>query len=374
MLRHPWPILLLVRELNLGGCERDLTKLAIGLDRSVFEPHVAFFQPEGIRRSELEAAGVPLLHLPVPSFLSTAPLKGGLVLFDYIRRHRIRLVQSFDVPLSIFTPPWARLARVPAIVNSQLSYRTLVSPGRRRLLRWNDRLCHRVVVNCTAMWKHLAGDEGVPEDKLFLSYNGIDTAVFHPGPRMVPAVLGSANLVIGCISALRPEKRIDLLIRSFAEVTRKTPGAMLLLVGSGSELPRLVALTAELGIASRVVFQPATQDVASWLHAIDVFVLASESEAFSNALLEAMACGCCVVGSAVGGTPELIEDGVRGLLFPAADQAALTSHLLTLVQRPELRQRLADAAVIHATQNLSIEAAIQRMSGFYEELLSTHGA
>jgi glycosyltransferase involved in cell wall biosynthesis len=374
MLRPPWPILLLVRELNLGGCERDLTKLAIGLDRSVFEPHVAFFQPQGIRRGELEAAGVPLLHLPVPSFLSTAPLKGGLMLLDYLRRHSIRLVQSFDVPLSIFTPPWARLAGVPAVINSQLSYRTLVSPGRRRLLRMNDRLCHRVVVNCKAMWRHLATDESVPEEKLFLSYNGIDTAVFHPGPRVVPPGFRSADLVIGCISALRPEKRIDLLIRSFAEVLAMAPEVKLLIAGSGPELPRLEALANELGVASRVVFQPATQDVPYWLHAIDIFVLASESEAFSNALLEAMACGCCAVGSAVGGTPELIEDGVSGLLFPAGDQAALTSHLLTLARQPEQRHRLAAAAMRHAARNLSMEAAIHRMSGFYSELLSTHAA
>ena len=61
------------------------------------------------------------------------------------------------------------------------------------------------------------------------------------------------------------------------------------------------------------------------------------------------------------------------LLAPPADQAALTSHLLTLARQPELRQRLATAAMIHTAQNLSMEAAIHRMSGFYEELLSTHG-
>ena len=92
-----------------------------------------------------------------------------------------------------------------------------------------------------------------------------------------------------------------------------------MIVGSGVELESLQENAGRLGIGDAIDFVPATRDVPDWLRKIDIFVLPSYSEAFSNSLLEAMACGCAVVGSRVGGTPELTgSNEERGLLFPAA--------------------------------------------------------
>ena len=79
-----------------------------------------------------------------------------------------------------------------------------------------------------------------------------------------------------------------------------------------------------------------------WLSAFDIFVLPSRTEAFSNALMEAMACGCCVIASDVGGNPELVRDKETGLLFPPGDTGALTGALLQVIDNPELRLRLAN--------------------------------
>lgn len=365
----PVPVLLLVRELNQGGCERDLTKMALRLDRSRFQPHVACFRPEGMRRPELVAAGVPVLPLPVRSFMSHTALRGGWMLRDYMRRHGIRLVHSFDVPMSVFTPPWARLAGVDAVITSQLSYRSLAPPELRAGLRLADRLADRVVVNCEAMWRHMAADEGCPEKKLFLCYNGVETELFHPGPRDLPPELGNAPLVIGCVCALRPEKRLDVLIRAFAKVRGAVPGAKLAIVGSGAELPRLQALAEALGVSRDIVFQPAIPEVPRWLRAMDIFVLASDSEAFSNSLLEAMACGCCPVGSRTGGTPELIVENECGLIFPSGDESALAGCLLTLIEQPALRDRFRTAAAVRARDHFGIETAVERISALYAELL-----
>ena len=98
---QPWPLLLLVRELDLGGCERDLSKVALGLDRSRFDPHVGCFHPEGFRGEELRAAGVPVVQLPVRSFRSWSVLAGARRLAEYVARHGIRLVHSFDTPMNL---------------------------------------------------------------------------------------------------------------------------------------------------------------------------------------------------------------------------------------------------------------------------------
>ncbi len=361
----PHPVLLLVRELDLGGCERDLTKIALGLDRSRFEPHVGCLRPEGFRHRELSDARVPIVHFPVRSFASAGALRAGLQLRRYLKRHAIRLIHSYDVPMDVFGIPWGWLWRTPVLISSQLSYRKLAGPFYHRLLRLTDRLADCVVVNCEAMRRHLIDDEGVAAGKLFLSYNGVDTGVFFPGEPAKPG-----PLVIGTVAALRPEKRLDLLVEAFARVRDLSPGVRLAIVGNGSTLPALQQQALGLGIAADCVFQPATADVASWLRGMDIFVLPSESEAFSNALLEAMACGCCPVGSRVGGTPELIADGERGLLFESGDAAGLAEKLALLIRDAGLRRRFGEAAAACARDTFSIQRAVQRMEELYGRLLT----
>jgi glycosyltransferase involved in cell wall biosynthesis len=148
----------------------------------------------------------------------------------------------------------------------------------------------------------------------------------------------------------------------------------LLIVGSGPELPKLLANSARLNLDDCTVFIPGTSEVAKYLHAIDIFVLSSRSEAFSNALLEAMASGCSTVGSDVGGTPELIGDNERGLLFRGADPADLARKLELLIQDSKLRSELAGRAARYAAEKLSIEIAALRMAEIYERLLRRKGA
>ena len=101
MRRRPYPILLLARELGIGGCERDLAKLALGLDRTKYIPHAGCFR-EGFRAPELREAGIPITLFPVTSFVNASLWKGAWALRTYVRRHGIVLVHGFDVPGSIF--------------------------------------------------------------------------------------------------------------------------------------------------------------------------------------------------------------------------------------------------------------------------------
>ena len=363
-MRSSQPVLLLIRELGSGGAERDLTKIALGLDRSRFEPHVGCLRPHGFRLQELTAAGIPVVHFPVRSFASPAMVHAGIQFRQYLREHHISLVHSYDVPMNVFGLAWGWFWRTPVLISSQLSYRELYSPFYQRLLRITDGLADCVVVNCEAMRRHLIDDEGVAAEKICLSYNGVDTSVFFPGP---PAKSGP--LVIGTLAVLRPEKRLDLLLEAFAGVRHLEAGTRLAIVGSGGTLPALQQQATRLGIAADCVFQAATADAASWLRGMDIFVLPSESEAFSNALLEAMACGCCPVGSRVGGTPELIADGERGLLFESGNAADLAEKLALLIRDASLRRRFGDAAAVCARDTFSIQRAVQRMEDLYGQLL-----
>jgi glycosyltransferase involved in cell wall biosynthesis len=367
-LPRPVPILLAVRELNCGGIERDVTKIALNIDRSRFEPHVASYQAEGMRFEELSRAGIPFLHVPFSSFKSLTALSAAMRLRRYIRGHKIRLVHAYDTS-AVFVAPIANALRVPAILSSTVSNRSLRDKRTLRQVRWTDKIVDTVVVNCQAMRRHMIDDEHMPSERIELCYNGVDTAEFYPATARKPTPVADASFVIGTVCVLRQEKALDLLQEAFARVRHIKPGMKLLIVGSGPELPRLEANARRLGVQDDCLFVPATPFVAQYLHGLDIFVSCSNSEAFSNAILEAMACGCRVVGSRVGGTPELIGEDERGLLFRPGDVGDLAEKLTALLASEPLCRELGARAAEFAKTKLNIEIASQRMAEIYETVL-----
>jgi L-malate glycosyltransferase len=364
-----WPILLMVRELGIGGCERDVAKMALHLDRNRFEPHVGCFISEGFRGRELRDAGIPILRLPVRSFKSYSAVRAMFTMRRYVREHGIRLVHAFDIPTDLFGIPAARFSGVPAVIASQLSYRSMYPRMDQWLMAGIDRMADRIVVNSYAVGDELIA-KNVPAAKIHVSHNGVEASEFYPRQVSRPEALAGASLVIGTVCVLRQEKRLDLLIRAFARVRSLDAAMKLLVVGSGVELPRMETLADELRIRQACCFIPATADVVPWMRSIDVFVLSSEHESFPNALLEAMACGCAPVASSVGGVPELIAAGRNGLLFKAGDLDGLTRMLELVVQDVEIRRTLARNAAVTARDEFSIERNVRRAEALYESLLT----
>jgi len=359
----PIPILLMARELNIGGTERQLAETVKALDRTRFDPRVGVFFNGGIRYDDLRAAGVPLIEFPVRSFRKPSVLQVAASLRRYIRQEGIALVHTFDPPLNAFGAPVARMAGVKVLTGARGS-RHLVSPSMRRWLSWADRMAHGIVANCLAMQQELISDNNTDPARIHICYNSLDTGVFYPQrtPNKVP--------VIGCVCALRAEKDLATLVRAFARLPRNGPPAELLLVGNGTIRPALEALAASLGLGDRIRFEPGTNNVVPWMQRIDIFVLPSRSEALSNSLMEAMACGCTAVASRVGGNPELVSDGETGLLFPVGDDQALAVVLGQLLGDETLRRRLAGAAAQRIAANFSLAASTRRMSEIYEAALT----
>lgn len=361
---------MVVRELDLGGIERDVGKLSRNLDRSRFQPHVACFRPGGLRWQEIAAAGIPLLHLPVTSFRSPSALRNAGRLRAYLKQHSIQIVHAFDAPTDLFAIPLARAFRVPVAVSSQLWLPSFVSRSLQRMVNVTHRLADAVYVNCRAVERGLVDQERIAARRIRVCYNGVETDVFHPPAQPRPDTDPAAPMVVGTVAVLRPEKGLSLLLQAFAGVRKTVPNMRLLIVGGGPMLAELTAQSRQLGIADFCQFHPAAGNVADLLRTMDIFVLPSLSEAFSNALLEAMACGCCPLGSNIGGTPELIADGERGLLFEPGNAEDLAAKLARLAGEAPLRSRFGRAASGFAHGKLSITVAAGRLADIYSELLA----
>jgi glycosyltransferase involved in cell wall biosynthesis len=363
-------ILLMVRELHHGGSERQLTEVALGLDRAQFQPHVGAIRIEGIRADDLRAAGIPIFHVPLLSFKSSATVTAALALARYIRAHNIRLVHTFDMPLTSYAIPITRMLTSAVALASQRCHLSLAGPYLRRFVLSAERRADGVVVNCQFLQRHLTEDAGIAPERIHLCYNGVDLARFRRAPANRPQSLPPEALVIGVVSVLRPEKGITTLLDAFAEVRQTMANLRLVIIGSGPMLPELQNRARDLGILEACVFEGSTDQVDEWLRIIDIFVLPSLSEALSNALMEAMACGCCPIASRVGGNPELIEDRIRGLLFEPGNSTDLANKLSEVISKPDFRGRLADAAHDFLHANFSRAASAHRMAEIYSQLLA----
>lgn len=362
------PVLMLARVLDAGGIERDVSKFARNLGKHGIQPHVACFNPGGMRWQEIQAAGIPLLTVPVKSFRSKSAVEGARILTRYIANEGIRLVHGFDDAADIFGVPIARTLGVPTL-SSQLCHRELCSFRTRLLMAAIDRIATGVFVNCEAIATHLAVDWKLNHSRIHVCHNGYEPQEFHSRGRRRPQALADASIVIGTVGLLRPEKNLRILLEAFAHVHRRDRKARLLIVGSGEMKAELLQLAVGLQVADACIFQESVTEPADWMRAIDVFVLPSLSEGFSNSLLEAMACGCCPVASRVGGTPELVRDGDCGILFETGNVAQLADSLIFLASNPGERQRMADSATAYVYEHFTIERASGRLAEIYRELL-----
>ncbi len=171
------------------------------------------------------------------------------------------------------------------------------------------------------------------------------------------------------VSNFRPVKQAPMLVEQFAALCAHTP-CRLLLVGDGPDLPQVREAVAQLGLRDRVASLPPRGDCLPLLQHADVFVLPSRSEGFGLAALEAMACGTPVVATAVGGVPEVVADGIAGLLVDPQEPSALALALRNVLSDRGLWQRLSQGARAVAASEFGRPAGVQRWLELYADLLA----
>jgi N-acetyl-alpha-D-glucosaminyl L-malate synthase BshA len=232
-------------------------------------------------------------------------------------------------------------------------------------------------VTSVSQWlKDETDREFKPKVQVQVISNFVDTRQFRPELRQELTGRhygcdGCANLIH--VSNFRPVKRAPEVIEVFAKVLEQQP-ARLLMVGDGPDLHRAVMRTRQLGITDHVHFMGNREDVAYLLAASEVLILPSESESFGLAALEAMASGCAVVCSNIGGLPELVRDGVDGYLCELGDTEGMARRVLGLLRNQAKLKEMQQSALQRATRDFSVEAMVSQYLGLYRRLLEQSAA
>ena len=259
--------------------------------------------------------------------------------------------------------------RRPAVISTVHSSRVRCVDDREKLRQLTP-LMDRLIVVSRAIERKIA-EEGRKGAPVSLIYNGVDLQRYnHQQPCCTlheEYGIDSEGPIVGVVARLEAEKGHRTLIDAWPDVLAAVPSAWLLIIGEGSERDSLESQAQSLGIEHRVVFTGRREDVPAVTAALDISVLPSYREAQGLSVLEAMALSRPVVASAVGGIPEMIEDGVTGLLVPPHDREALAAAIVRLLTDHPLADMIARAGHNLVHDRFCIELMIESISSLYDE-------
>ena len=376
---------------EVGGAERSLLDLLRHLDRKEYDPIVCF-PSDGKLAWELGRMGIETKMISYPAAISAlsrenwnqslpqfllAPwylLPTLVKMTTFVRRKDIDLIVTNGIKCHLIG------SMIASVTRSKLIWhvRDLMEAGWLRLI-----LCsmgrffpNRIITNSDAVGRFF-----VNGGRSETVYNGVDLAQFNSerdGKRARSEfhVRKHAKL-IGAIGHFAPLKGYEELLGAVREVVGAGFNVTLVLVGeciyphSKSYKEKLLSLVDSTGLKERVIFTGFREDIPELLASFDLFVLPSRSEGFGRVNLEAMAMGKPVISTSVGGIPEVVLDGVTGILVPPGDSHALSRAIMRLLDDPHLRESMGREGRKRVEERFTLQGHVQRIQELYRDVLRT---
>lgn len=363
-------VLYVIGGLGRGGAEKQLYLLLKHLDRQAFAPAVVSLSIGGAWADPVRDLGVTLIELPRRRGRELGRL---VAIYRIIRQIAPAILQTFLFSDNAYGLLAGRLARVQILIAS----RRIDQYGetRRLLRRLNQALGHWAdAIICNAERSRQYAPPALAPRHVVI-HNGTEPLIPKRSSAEVRQSLGLPveGLVVGNIGRLVPAKNHRLFVEVAAEILRARADTVFLLVGSGPLETELRDRVRQLGLEGRVILTGERADVADLLGAMDLFLLTSDREGMSNAIMEAMIAGLPCVVTDAGGNEELVIHGESGYICPRADRTALVEHARRLLDDPELRWRFGANGRRRMERWFSAERMARATEALYTTLLSARG-
>jgi glycosyltransferase involved in cell wall biosynthesis len=370
-------VLLLCGSFHLGGSERNVVQIATGLDPARFRVSVMGLIGQGPLRGDLEAHGIPVEVVG----WSFDPRQ----LWSDLDRLRRRIEGMAPDILHLFNYPTIYVG-LAAGVWANVPVRVVAIQAWDTWKGWTERIVDRMIRRAVTLY--LADGEGAR--RFAIHHQGLDPArirVLYDGPDLegFTPTLSHATArerlgmrpdlpVAGVVARLQDaHKGQSVFLRSIAHLPEDL-AAQFVLVGGGKDEPQLQKLAERLGLGDRIVFAGPQPQLPEVLHALDILVIPSlRFESVPKILLEGMAVGRAVVASRVGDIPELVEDGVTGILVEPGDPVSLAAAILRLLTHPDEAKALAVRARGRLlSRGITLRQSLADLSEIYKSLAGEH--
>jgi len=369
---YRWNICYLIDSLNIGGSESQMVQVACRLKSKGHALTVGCLRLEGLCVEQLRSAEIPVYEFPIRGgLLRAATVHQFLRLVHFLRAGKFDVVHSHDLYSNLVGIPAACLARTRVVISSRrdLASWWWYTPRNHRVLRYVQSLSDQIVANSNCGREFLVTHESVKRDKIRVIRNGVRVEEVHsrtpnsdqvfPGSYSTRRVVTVANMHVNT-------KGHSYLIDAASRICQSMP-VTFVLIGDGPLRPELERQVREAGLSDKFLFLGQRADVPSLLAHCDVFVLPSLSEGLPNVVLEALAAGLPVVATRVGGTPEIIRDGIDGLLVEPRDPKALADGIVRILSNPGLARSLLEAGRERVRTDFSFDRVISELEQLYQD-------
>lgn len=375
---YPIPVMFIITSLNRGGAEGRLVDWVNTLDRKRFKPILCVLHNGTL---------INKISKDVPVYSNLIGWGGDFRVIPKLTR----LVRRYTPAVVYVTGRddaalWgriaARLAGVPVIVNSE-------HVGHYSAIKDPKRMLHHVLNRLPDLWtdafvmvsktqRDFFVKKGLPAKKTVVIYDGIELEKFTRTNSVRKAARKSLGLseeipVTGMVANFWPIKRHDVLLQAIAMMREIMPAVHCLLIGDGPLRTQMEKMAKQTGLDGAVSFLGSRSDIPELLSALDVFVLTSDSESFSNVIVEAMAASLPVVAAKCGGPEEIVVEGETGFLVPPGQPLALAERILLLLQNPNVARQMGQAGRLRAAQHFNLERMVAAREALSSQLLNEKG-
>lgn len=374
----PIPLMIFSNAAVRAGAEEVVLQLLQGLDRRFFRLHLACTP---------ELAG--LLRADLPSDVAVTPLRldyfsdirGAYQLARALKQHRIQILHSHMFRASFFASPLARRLNVPIVLDTSHG-RELWRKGMKSFFfvdRFVARQVDRTIAVSHSTARYLTETKGLPSSQINVIHNGVDPRRYSRDPQAAQhlkhllQIDADAPLLL-VVGRLEPQKGHDVLLQAMPAILNRFPKAHLVCLGEGSLRGQLLSEVAAKNMSRSVSFLGYRPDVPRWLASADLAILPSLFEGLPMVAIEALASECPVVASSVDGTPEVVIDGVTGLLVPPANPEGLARGIVKLLSHPNLARWMAQNGHNLILQNFTVGKMVSRNQDLYLHLWERYAA
>lgn len=356
-----------------GGTETHLYNLTQYLDKEKFDCLIVAFDTGKTNLTEKIQKNVKIIHIPVQKIYSPNAFFRAFDMFRLIRSFKTDICQTFHFKSETYGVIVSKLAGCRTILSSRRDLGLNKTKYHLNINKIINKFIDGFVVVSDAAGEFINNREDVPKSKIKTIYNGVDIDKFvnpteadRQGFRNKLGIAPS-DVVFGMVAVFRQEKRHDIMLESFCNSLKCWNNLKLLFVGGGPLLDHFRDECESRGICDKVIFSGPVSDVTSFLATFDVGCLVSDSEGFSNSIIENMACGLPMIVTNVGGNVEAVEGGINGYLVPPDNADKLTEAVIDLAGNPEKRRKMGENSRKIVEEKFSLPKMISRYEKYYQK-------